>query len=145
MPLTDVLDSLELYMELEQLRFGDKFTFEINKSSNLELESTKVPSMLLQPFLENAILHGILPKTTKGKVSMKLDRIDQHSILATITDDGVGREFHKNKLGKKHKSHGLRITKERLQVFESLMGNKFNLEIHDLKNEERSTCLAKGC
>ena len=135
-PLKDVLDSLELYMELEQLRFGDKFTFEINKSSNLELESTKVPSMLLQPFLENAILHGILPKTTKGKVSMKLDRIDQHSILATITDDGVGREFHKNKLGKKHKSHGLRITKERLQVFESLMGNKFNLEIHDLKNEE---------
>ena len=49
-PLKDVLDSLELYMELEQLRFGDKFTFEINKSSNLELESTKVPSMLLQPF-----------------------------------------------------------------------------------------------
>ena len=43
---------------------------------------------------------------------------------------------HENKLGKKHKSHGLRITKERLQVFESLMGNKFNLEIHDLKNEE---------
>jgi len=135
-PLKDVLTSLELYMELEQLRFGDKFDFEIKKSANLEIDSTKVPSMLLQPFLENAILHGILPKQSKGHVSLTLERKDSSTLIATILDNGVGREFHKNKIGKKHKSHGLRITRERLQVFESLMGNKFNLQIHDLKDEE---------
>ena len=58
------------------------------------------------------------------------------NVQVTITDNGVGRDFHKNKIGKKHKSHGLRITQERLQVFENLLGNKFNLTIRDLKNEE---------
>mgnify|MGYP000468774279 CR=1 FL=1 len=80
----------------------NKFDFEIIKSPNLEIESTKVPSMLLQPFLENANLHGILPKQSKGRVSIILDRKGDNRILACISDNGVGRDFHKDKLGKKH-------------------------------------------
>ncbi|MBD79207.1 MAG: hypothetical protein CL840_09830 [Crocinitomicaceae bacterium] len=135
-PLKDVIASLELYMELEQLRFGNKFDFKIITSSSLEMESLKIPSMLIQPFIENAILHGILPLESRGEIMLKVDIKDDNTLLATIRDNGVGRDYHKDKIGKKHKSHGLRITRERLQVFESLMGNKFNLEIRDLKDEE---------
>jgi sensor histidine kinase YesM len=92
--------------------------------------------MLLQPFLENAILHGLLPLKNKGIVTLRLIREGEHNIKAVIEDNGVGREFHFDKLGKKHKSHGLRITRERLKVFESFLGNKFNLSIHDLKDAE---------
>ncbi|MGB0402804.1 MAG: sensor histidine kinase [Salibacteraceae bacterium] len=135
-PLKDVLATLKLYMELEQLRFNNKFDYTINTGPGLEIDSTKVPSMLLQPFVENAILHGILPLEGNGIVTINMHRLADQSIQVSIQDNGVGREFHKNKLGKKHKSHGLRITQERLKVFESLLGNKFNLIIRDLKDEE---------
>lgn len=135
-PLKDVLATLELYMELEQLRFNNKFEYAINTGPGLKIDSTKVPSMLLQPFVENAILHGILPMENNGKVTIDMHRLADQSIQVSIRDNGVGREFHTNKLGKKHKSHGLRITQERLKVFESLLGNKFNLIIRDLKDEE---------
>lgn len=135
-PLKDVITTLELYMELEQLRFGNRFDFEINIDPKITVERTRIPSMLLQPFLENAILHGILPKTEKGLISLDLTLENNQNLHAVISDNGVGRDFHANKLGKKHKSHGLRITKERLKVFESYLGNKFNASIHDLKNSE---------
>jgi two-component sensor histidine kinase len=135
-PLKDVISTLELYLELEQLRFNHKFDYKIDIDPKIEFDGTRIPSMLLQPFLENAILHGLLPLDNKGLVTLKLEKITDQQVKAIVMDNGVGREFHKGRLGKKHKSHGLRITKERLKVFESFLGNKFNLTIRDLKNEQ---------
>lgn len=134
-PIKDVLSSLELYMELEKLRFNDKFEYKFNIDPKIEIETTHIPSMLIQPFIENSILHGILPKQEKGKIEVSIKYISDSSLLCTIEDNGVGREFHKDKIGKKHKSQGLRITKERLEVFKQLFKDEFKFSFHDLKDE----------
>ena len=134
-PIRDVLSSLDLYLELEKLRFNDRFEYTINIDPKIELETTRIPSMLIQPFIENAILHGILPREGKGNIEVSLKFLSDNSLMCTIEDDGVGREFHIGKLGKKHKSQGLRITQERLTVFKQLFKNDFQFEFHDLKDE----------
>ena len=134
-PIKDVLSSLDLYLELEKMRFNDRFQYQFNIDLKIELETTHIPSMLIQPFVENAILHGILPREGKGNITVSLEFLSDNSLLCFIEDDGVGREFHAGKLGTKHKSQGLRITQERLAVFKQLFKNDFQFEFHDLKDE----------
>lgn len=134
-PIRDVFSSLELYLELEKLRFNNRFEFSIKMDPSIQVEHTSIPSMLIQPFVENAILHGILPKEGNGHIDLFITRSNEHSLLCTVTDDGVGRAFHKNKIGKKHKSQGLRITEERLRVFKSHFKGEFQFIFHDLKDE----------
>ena len=133
-PIKDVLSSLDLYLELEKMRFSDRFEYKFNIDPKIELETTHIPSMLIQPFVENAILHGILPREGKGSIEVSLKFLSDNSLMCCIEDDGVGRAFHAGKLGKKHKSQGLRITQERLAVFQQLFKNDFKFEFHDLKD-----------
>ncbi len=134
-PIKDVLNSLDLYLELEKLRFNDRFSYTLTIDPKIEQETTHIPSMLIQPFVENAILHGILPREGKGNISLSLHYVSENALLCIIEDDGVGREFHAGKLGKKHKSQGLRITQERLMVFKQLFKSEFQFSFHDLKDE----------
>ena len=135
-PMKDVIGSLELYMGLEKLRFNDKFDFIIEIDKSINVGHTEIPAMLMQPFVENAILHGILPKNEKGKISLRISTHDNSTLKCIIEDDGVGRDFLKDKKSTKHKSQGLKITKERLLVFESYFKNKFSFDIHDLKTTD---------
>ncbi|UTW63545.1 histidine kinase [bacterium SCSIO 12741] len=134
-PFREVIHSLELYMELERIRFNEQFDFAIQIQPNVDADSLKIPAMLMQPFVENAILHGILPGQKQGQITVSISRAGEHVLNCTIEDNGVGRDFHAGRQSKKFKSQGLRITRERLEAFQAIFDDQFHYEIIDLKNE----------
>ncbi|MEO5571514.1 MAG: sensor protein lytS, partial [Bacteroidia bacterium] len=79
---------LELYMQMEQLRFEIPFEYEILADNDLPKESILIPSLLLQPFVENSILHGLMPKETKGKICIQLNAAD-HLLQCIVEDNGI--------------------------------------------------------
>jgi hypothetical protein len=115
----DEIEMLKLYLELELMRFSQRFNYSIEISSEIENANYKIPSMVLQPFIENAIWHGLLNKEQgAGELKIKFIEFEDDStqIVCEITDNGIGRKKsaeYKNSL-KQHKSKGLEITRERL-------------------------------
>ena len=131
--LKDELKLLELYVELERLRFQNKFDFQITLEEGLHLD-IDLPSMLLQPFFENAILHGLAHKKERGLLKLKISSVDK-GIIYLIEDNGVGRDkafMLKNKTLKKHNSYGMKILKDRLNVLNIVDNFKVTVEITDL-------------
>ncbi|WP_461486920.1 sensor histidine kinase, partial [Pedobacter sp.] len=111
--LEEEINYLNLYLSLEKNRFGEKFKYEINIDEKIDKEETFLPSMLLQPYIENAIWHGIMPKEEGGKVEITIQEANQETLLISITDDGIGIE---NSLASKkegHQSKGMVLTNER--------------------------------
>jgi tetratricopeptide (TPR) repeat protein len=138
-PIDKEIESLQNYLELEQLRFHDKFEFEIQSTENVEF-NMGLPPLLIQPFVENAILHGLVPKTGKGKIDVGFDvRNDQ--LICTITDDGIG--LSKSKILKEnsvtaHQSMALEITKKRLKIMESITSKSAKIEITELNSNQKT-------
>src|SRR5690606_13954290 len=89
-PLADDLQALELYMQLEALRLNNKFEYTIEVDENLDTENTLVPPLLLQPFVENSIWHGIARKEGSGRITVSVKR-ENDMLKCTVEDDGVGR------------------------------------------------------
>ena len=134
-PIDKEIESLQNYLELEQLRFNQKFNFTINKSSDIE-DDMAIPPLLLQPFVENSIIHGLIPKTETGLISINFS-IENESLICKIEDNGIG--FDKSKEIKEtlvsvHKSMALDITKKRLEMMETSTLKKANVTIEELKN-----------
>ncbi|AEE48950.1 sensor histidine kinase [Haliscomenobacter hydrossis] len=132
--LSNELSTLQLYLEMEKLRVGDKFDYEILLDPDVEAEFIEVPPMLIQPYAENAIWHGILHKTEKGKVSIVIQQTDD-TLVIRVVDDGVGRKKAaelKSRSGAKHKSFGMQITAERLSIIKQLYGIEASLHFEDL-------------
>ncbi|MCB0484456.1 MAG: histidine kinase [Flavobacteriales bacterium] len=139
--LGDVVQVLQFYMELEQLRFGDKFQFEIQIDPSIHPREIKVPPMLIQPFAENAILHGILPLEGRlGEVKINIRPGNDFSLQCAISDNGVGRTFHADKREKAHKSRGMHITMERLRSYGLFTGHSYQMQIEDLRDALGNTC-----
>jgi len=138
-PIDKEIESLQNYLELEQLRFNQKFDFKINKDSEIE-DDTAIPSLLLQPYIENAIIHGVAPKAGKGFINIDFTQKDEQ-LICVIEDDGVGidtsRELKKNSVNI-HKSMALEISKKRLETLEELENKKVNLKIEELKDENHN-------
>ncbi len=82
---------LNLYLELEMIRFKDKFEYRINVDEEIDTLLYKVPTMLIQPYVENSICHGLMPGENKGFVRIDL-KLEKEYILCTIEDNGIGRE-----------------------------------------------------
>lgn len=139
-PLADEIKTLQLNLELEQIRFDQKFDFEIEIQSEIEIDNTYVPPMLVQPFIENALIHGILPKKERGMIRL-LYTIEDGSLHAKITDNGIGREesarIAQSKAGK-HQSLGLQLTRERLELLDQKGTNTFRFNITDLKETDQT-------
>jgi ligand-binding sensor domain-containing protein len=121
--LDNEISTLSFYIELEQMRFEGRFDFEIIMPRDLRKEEIQIPSMLIQPFVENAIWHGMLHnKGVHGKLLLKIQQIKLNGndcLEITVQDNGVGRAKStaaKSKTATTHKSHGLKITDERLQL-----------------------------
>jgi len=136
-PLSDELSALNLYLELETIRFRDKFDYRITIDEDIDPLMYKVPTMLIQPYVENSITHGLIPMEGKGKVSIDL-KLHNDSILCTIEDNGIGRDAsrERNKTrGENHNSLGTRITESRLDLVNELYGTSLCVEYTDLKNE----------
>ncbi len=149
-PLSDEIISLNLYMDLEKVRFNNKFNFEINLSDNIEEELISVPPMLIQPFVENAILHGIMHKETPGKITINIDDDEESQTLTCeITDDGIGRvaaaalKERYRADGKKHKSIGMQLTRERLDALNKETEVGMSCQIIDLNDENNKACGTK--
>jgi ligand-binding sensor domain-containing protein len=125
------------YIELEQMRFRDEFTYEVKIDGELDESYLKIPPLLIQPFVENAILHGLTPKTELGNVSVVFKQIANGQMHCTIEDDGIGREKSQAMQHDKiHKSKGIRISKERIEALGAANGQNFGIVITDLKNGE---------
>jgi hypothetical protein len=118
-PLSDEIEMLRLYLDMERLRFSDSFTYNITFENSIEPETVYVPPMLLQPFCENAIWHGLMHKDGGGKLEVVLS-LEKGQLRCIIADNGIGRakaaELKTNSNGKQ-KSLGLKITTERLALF----------------------------
>jgi len=118
-PLSDEIETLRLYLDMERLRFSDSFTYTITYENSIEPETVYVPPMLLQPFCENAIWHGLMHKKGPGKLEIVLS-LENGQLRCIIADNGIGRAKAaelKNQSNGKQKSFGLKITTERLALF----------------------------
>lgn len=119
--LDDELKTLKSYVELEQLRFHPAFEFELQADPSIAMDDTYIPHMVIQPFIENAILHGLTSMKGKGKLSVYLNQPDRTTLSVTIRDNGIGRtkamEIQRNKK-KKHHSISIESIRERLSVLQ---------------------------
>jgi tetratricopeptide (TPR) repeat protein len=134
-PIDAEIESLQNYLELEQLRFNNKFEFSIHSSSSLE-DDMALPPLLVQPFVENAILHGIVPKEGNGRIEINFNVIS-NQLICTITDDGIGinqSKANKENSVKAHQSMALEITKKRLEMMETSSMQKANVTIEEIVN-----------
>jgi tetratricopeptide (TPR) repeat protein len=133
-PIDKEIESLQNYLELEQLRFHDKFEFKIQSSENVEF-NMGLPPLLIQPFVENAILHGLVPKEGSGLIVVDFD-VENDQLVCTIWDDGIGitksAAIKENSM-KAHKSMALEITKKRLEIMEATISKSAQIEIKELE------------
>jgi LytS/YehU family sensor histidine kinase len=136
-PLRDELDALNLYLELEKIRFKDKFDYVITVDEEIDTLIYKVPTMLIQPYVENSICHGLMPG--EGKGSLKIDLIlENEYISCTIEDNGIGREAAQSKKIKNENNHnslGTRIVTSRLDLVNALYGTSLKTIYTDLKSK----------
>lgn len=113
--IKDELSTLKLYLDIEKMRTGGVIDYQINIDTDIDQLNSKVPPLIIQPFVENAIWHGILPTGNKGKIEISLNLKDKGLIACTITDNGVGiEESKKEKSDKEHLSRGMQLTESRL-------------------------------
>jgi hypothetical protein len=137
--LDDELEMLELYLEMERLRFKNSFDYAITFLNAIDSDNVFIPPLLLQPFCENAIWHGLMHKDGQGRLDIELSM--QDGVLnCIITDNGVGREKAEemnSKTAEKEKSMGLKITTERLALLNREKGLNTFYEIEDLKDENK--------
>ena len=124
---------LALYMKLEHYRFRDKFNYEIDIDESINAESVLVPPMLIQPYLENAVWHGLRYRDSVGFLKLSIMKSDG-SLLVTITDNGIGRKKStelKTENQKKHKSTGLKNIKERLEILNHVYRTHYEVKVVD--------------
>lgn len=135
-PIDKEIESLQNYLELEQLRFNNVFHFSITKSGDIE-DDMALPPLLLQPFVENAIIHGLIPRKEAGTIEVDFS-IANNALVCTITDNGIGfnksQELKEN-LVSVHKSMALDITKKRLEMMEAFTSKTAQVDIRELKSE----------
>jgi ligand-binding sensor domain-containing protein len=138
--INEDLDALTLYLELEKMRFENKFEYKIHVSEEIDGDYDEIPPMLIQPYIENAILHGINPKNGKGDINIRISLVNQF-IKISIIDDGIGRDASralKSLLPSvKHKSMGMKITKDRLKILNTIQQSNLSVNITDLYNAQR--------
>ena len=137
--LASELDQLHLYIELEQLRFNNGFDFSIETDSSLRREDIAIPPMIIQPYIENAILHGIAHKKEKGHILISLKPVNSH-LECVVEDDGIGREqaaLLKSKRIASHNSVGLKVTEERLQLISERSGKEASVSVIDKFNNAK--------
>jgi sensor histidine kinase YesM len=114
--LAEEVEILELYLDMECLRFKNAFDYKITVDELIDADDVRIPPLLLQPFVENAIWHGLMHKEERGFLSITMQATDD-TLTCTIRDNGIGRkqaELFKSKSAEKHKSMGLQITAERM-------------------------------
>lgn len=136
-PLNKEQEILLLYLKLEHYRFRDKFEYDIQIDESINAEAIEVPPMLIQPYIENAVWHGLRYKETKGKLSLHFVK-DGSNILVKIHDDGIGRKRSaelKTQNQRKHNSTGIRNIDERLAIINKVYKTNYRVHIEDAPSD----------
>ena len=133
-PLQKEIQLIELYTKLEYFRFKDKFDYKISVEDTIDIEAYKIPPMLLQPYIENAVWHGLRYKEDKGILDIKICKKQKDQIEITIADNGIGRKKSKalkTENQKKHNSKGLGNIKKRVTILNEMYKDKVDINIED--------------
>ncbi|MEO6684108.1 MAG: histidine kinase [Ginsengibacter sp.] len=132
--LENEIEGLRLYLDLERLRFKNSFNYRIHFLNEIELSTIFIPPMLMQPFVENAVWHGLMHKQEPGCLDISFS-LEEKILTCIIADDGVGREKAsriKSKSAEKNKSMGVKITTERLELLSRNKAEQVAFNIEDL-------------
>ncbi len=141
-PLSKEIELLKLYVKLEHSRFPEKFDYYIKIDETLKIEDFKIPPMLLQPYVENAIWHGLRYKKEKGNLTIGIEQINEETITITIEDDGIGRTRSaalKTKNQKKQHSKGMGNIKERIAILNRMYKDRVDVHIEDVFEDTTGT------
>ena len=147
-PLDKELDALRLYIEMEAMRFEGRFEYQIMVDPSLQPEHLEVPPLIIQPYVENAIWHGLMHQKERGKLRIKVAPLGRAvlpgngggpGLFIQIEDNGVGRaraQELKSKSAQSTKSHGMELTDERIRMIRSLYGVEAQIQVEDLYSPE---------
>ena len=131
------LETLKLYVLLESARFENRFKCIYQIADDVNSSTIMIPPMLLQPFVENAIWHGLMQKETEGTITVEIKKENEEFLNISVTDDGIGREKAASLKSKSatHKSHGLKVTSQRIDMMNKLNSTGAQVDVLDLKDE----------
>lgn len=132
--LEEEIEYLSLYLALEKKRFGEKFSYTINIAKDIDQDETMIPSMILQPYIENAIWHGLMPMENGGRITIEIHHQEPDSLLIQIIDDGIGIENSLKIKREKHESKGMSLTQERINLINQIEANPIQISIRQNGN-----------
>lgn len=140
--IEEELETIQLYLQIEDLRFDGRFEFKVETAPEIDIQSTEIPSMILQPYIDNAINHGLLHTKEKGQLHIKFEKRTNDTIVCIIQDNGVGRqkaiEIRENS-GIVRKSNGMQITQEQLELMNRYALGKYAVCVTDLYNNQNES------
>lgn len=137
--LSDELEAVNLYLELESMRLGNKFRYNVTVADDIDVDNVEIAPLIIQPFVENAIIHGLVPKKDDCLLEITLSKMGDNKLLCVIEDNGVGRKLSerlKVTSGGAHKSYGMSITKRRLEMMSKISNGDFSVDVIDLYDDK---------
>jgi LytS/YehU family sensor histidine kinase len=140
------LETLKLYIDMEAMRFKDKVRYCINVDERIDAGYIEIPPLLIQPYVENAIWHGLMHKKEGGLIKIDVGMAYEHLLHVEISDDGIGRGKameYKSKSVTRQKSFGLKMTSERMGIINELYQTKTFIKIIDEKDAINNSCGTK--
>jgi sensor histidine kinase YesM len=145
--LTDELTALRHYLDIEATRMGDGFSYTIEIAKEIETETVMIPPLLLQPFVENALWHGLMPSHLPHKhLIVRVLQKEPHQLQFEIEDNGIGLQKAtelRNRSTMKRKSYGMEITQQRIALFNRNYSNQLSIEVFDLQKDNASGTMVR--
>lgn len=136
------ISRLELYLSLEQLRFGENLKYRIETGHDIDRATTVIPNMIIQPFVENAIWHGIMPKDGNGLVTITFTKGTDAELVIEVKDNGIGFMPNEDGAATDKKRHfGIALTRERLQILRQLSEKNYHISISTITGEGSGTVI----
>jgi ligand-binding sensor domain-containing protein len=146
--LDDEINMLELYLAVEKTRFGNSFEYKILIEDELDTEEIKIPNLMIQPFVENAIWHGLMHKKGERKIDIIFHLKHDESIVCVVTDNGIGRRKAKEiqnarALAINHESKGMQLVKDKIDVLKQQFKSEISIEVYDVTDMHGEVCGTK--
>lgn len=130
-PLEEEIERLQLYLSLEKLRFGNRLDYRIHVDERIDTDEILIPTLLIQPYLENAIWHGILPLQREGVVEIEVAQRDASAYQITIRDNGVGLGYQGARSPSSHTSMSMKLNRERLELLARSLNRPFTISVEN--------------